>query len=49
MVATTINNIPLDPTTTMHASNDQQGLKARKMSDIEMILDRNVAPYVFPF
>lgn len=47
MVATTIDNIPLDPTTTMHTSNanNQQGFKAHKLSETEMMLDRNVAPY----
>lgn len=50
MVSTTLNNVPLDPTTTMHTrqppDNTQQGLKAHKLSEVEMTLDRNVAPYV---
>lgn len=47
MVAITADNIPLDPTTAMHVSNgnNQQGAKTKKLSEIEMIVDRNVAPY----
>jgi hypothetical protein len=50
MVGSNTNNNPLDPSmlqkrNSIDTSNDK-GTQTRKMSDLDSILDRNVAPYV---
>lgn len=50
MVTSAIDSNPLDPTTTMPQPNniDQKPTQAHKLNELEMIIDRNVAPYANP-